>query len=120
MLTNEDVRRLLDIAAAGINAGEIASARKICEGIIAGHPEHAPAKILLALSHIAVGEYEAADLILKDDVLQKTPNDPDALVYLGLSAHLAGRKDEAVEILGRVPADAPAQRLAAAILEENA
>ncbi len=117
MLTSAEITRLLDIAAAGINKGEVAAARTICRGILAGRPEHAPALITLALSHIAVGEYESADTILMDQVLEADPDDADALVYLGLSAKLAGRADEAEEIFGRIPAGTPAGELAAKLLE---
>ena len=101
MLTNAEVTRLLDVANAGINKGQIALARTVYEGILAGRPDHAPTLISLALSHIAVSDFD----------------DADALVYLGLSAKLAGRADEAAEILGRVPAGTTAGELAARLLE---
>ena len=118
MLTNDDVKRLLDAATAGINKGEIALARTVCDGILAGRPDHAPTLITLALSHIAVGEYEKADAILKDRVLAANPDDQDARVYLGLSAKLSGRTEEAAEILQAVPADAGAYALAQALLAD--
>lgn len=117
MLTNAEVTRLLDVANAGINKGQIALARTVYEGILAGRPNHAPTLISLALSHIAVSDFERADEILRDKVLAANPDDADALVYLGLSAKLAGRVDEAVEILGRVPAGTTAGELAARLLE---
>ena len=97
MLTNAEVTRLLDVANAGINKGQIALARTVYEGILAGRPDHAPTLISLALSHIAVSDFERADEILRDKVLAANPDDADALVYLGLSAKLAGRADEAAE-----------------------
>lgn len=118
MLTTQEVSRLLDIANAGINKGEITAARKVYEGILAGRPEHAPALISLALSHIVVGEYEEAETILRTRVLEKNPQDPDAKVYLGLCAYLSGRKDEAAEILKTIPEDASAHQLAASLLAE--
>lgn len=117
MLTNAEVTRLLDVANAGINKGQIALARTVYEGILAGRPDHAPTLISLALSHIAVSDFERADEILRDEVLAANPDDADALVYLGLSAKLAGRADEAAEILGRVPAGTTAGELAARLLE---
>lgn len=117
MLTNAEVTRLLDIANAGINKGQIALARTVYEGILAGRPDHAPTLISLAFSHIAVSDFERADEILRDKVLAANPDDADALVYLGLSAKLAGRADEAAEILGRVPAGTTAGELAARLLE---
>lgn len=117
MLTNVEVTRLLDVANAGINKGQIALARTVYEGILAGRPDHAPTLISLALSHIAVSDFERADEILRDKVRAANPDDADALVYLGLSAKLAGRADEAAEILGRVPAGTTAGELAARLLE---
>ena len=117
MLTNAEVTRLLDVANAGINKGQVALARTVYEGILAGRPDHAPTLISLALSHIAVSDFERADEILRDKVLAANPYDADALVYLGLSAKLAGRADEAAEILGRVPEGTTAGELAARLLE---
>ena len=108
MLTNAEVTRLLDVANAGINKGQIALARTVYEGILAGRPDHAPTLISLALSYIAVSDFERADEILRDKVLAANPDDADALVYLGLSA----------EILGRVPAGTTAGELAARLLED--
>ena len=45
------------------------------------------------------------------------PEDSDALAYLGLSAFLAGRRDEADEILKRVPAGSTAATMAQKVLE---
>lgn len=119
MLTAAEITRLLDIANAGVNHGQIALARKIYAGILEGHPDHAPTKISFALSRIAVGEYDAAEAELKS-VLEKDPEDADALAYLGLSALLAGRRDEAEEILKRVPEGAAAHALAASLLDAPA
>ena len=80
MLTNAEVTRLLDVANAGINKGQIALARTVYEGILAGRPNHAPTLISLALSHIAVSDFEHADEILRDKVLAANPDDADALV----------------------------------------
>lgn len=94
MLTAKEVTRLLDIANAGVNKGQIALARKVYEGILAGRPDHAPTLISLALSHVAVSEYDRAEEILRR-ILDVNPEDADALAYLGLAAKLAGRDSEA-------------------------
>ena len=117
MLTDKEVVRLLDIANAGVNRGQVALARRVYEGILAERPDHAPTLISLALSHIAVGEYAEADAVLKDRVLAANPADADALAYLGLSAALSDRKDEAREILAQVPLEGAAGEMAARILE---
>lgn len=112
MLTDKEIARLLDIANAGLNRGEVAAARRVYEGVLAVHPEHVGAKLGMVLSHIAVGEYEKADALLKA-LLERLPEDPDVLVYLGLSAALSGRKDEARDFLARVSEGAEgARRLA--------
>lgn len=112
MLTASEISRLLDIANAGLHRGEIALARQVYDGILAGHPGHVPTLVSYALSHIAVGEYEKADALLREKVLSDHPDDPDALVYLGLSAFLSERKDEAREYFARIPEGAGARHLA--------
>ena len=117
MLTDSEVRRLLDVANAGVQRGVIGPARRVYEGILANRPEHVPTLISLAMSHLAVGEYDEAETVLRDKVLAQNPDDPDGLAYLGLNAFLAGRKDEAAEILAKVPEDTPAGNLAKNLLE---
>ena len=112
MLTEKEIARLLDVANAGVNRGEIAAARRVYEGVLAVRPDHVGAKLGLALSHIAVGDCEKADEILTA-LLERLPEDPDVLVYLGLSAALSNRKEEAAGYLARVPGEAEgARRLA--------
>ena len=117
MLNDQEVSRLLDVANAGVNRGEVARARRVYAGILADRPGHVPTLISLAMSHIAVGEYNDADAILRDKVLADNPDDAGALAYLGLSAALADRKDEAREILERIPAGTTAGEMAARIIE---
>lgn len=118
MFTTEEVRRLLDIANTGLHQGEVLLARRIYDGILAGRPDHVPTLISLALLHIATGEFEAADELLTKRVLELSPEDPDALVYLGLSAKLSGRPDEARDYFARVPEDGAAGRMARALEAE--
>ncbi len=119
MLTAKDVTRLLDIANAGVNKGQIALARKVYEGILAGRPDHAPALISLALSHVAVSEYDRAEEILRR-ILDVNPEDADALAYLGLAAKLAGRNDEAEEILEKIPVGTTAHTMLQTVLDASA
>ena len=118
MLTNAEVSRLLDIANAGVQKGLVAPARTVYNGILEGRPDHIPTLISLAMSHLAVGEYTEAETILRDKVLTQNPEDPDGLAYLGLNAFLAGRKEEAAEILVKVPEGTPAGERAMRILEQ--
>lgn len=117
MLTQEDVKRLLDIAFAGINHGQIAQARTVCAGILATRPGHIPTRIALAVSHTAVGEYDKAEEILRD-ILSKNADDADAMAYLGLTLQLADKKDEAREVLEKVPAGTSAANLAKELLAQ--
>ena len=103
MLTNVEVTRLLDVANAGINKGQIALARTVYEGILAGRPDHAPTLISLALSHIAVSDFERADEILRDKVLAANPDAADASGPLYLSVAAASFKEEVEETDGGAP-----------------
>ena len=99
MLTDSQIARLLDIANAGCHKGMPLKARTIYDGVLAVRPGHVPALIGQALSHITIGEYEQAETILRDSVLSKHPDDADALTMLGLCYCLAGKKEEAQELL---------------------
>lgn len=119
MLTAKEVTRLLDIANAGVNKGQIALARKVYEGILAGRPDHAPTLISLALSHVAVSEYDRAEEILRR-ILDVNPEDADALAYLGLAAKLVGRDSEAEEILEKIPVGTTAHTMLQTVLDASA
>ncbi len=116
MLTDAEVKRLLDVANAGVNKGEVALARQIYDGILACRPDHVPTKISRALSYTVVGACDEAKTIL-EGVLAEHPDDADALVYLGLTEKCAGNNDAAREVLSRVPAEGAAGRLAQNLLE---
>lgn len=119
MLNETQIKRLLDIANAGCHKGMVAEARTVYSGILAVQPDHAPALIGQALSHIVVGEYETAETVLRDTVLAKSPDDADALAILGLCLFLADRKDEARDILEGVKGtEGTAAELAASLLEQ--
>ena len=118
MLTDSEVRRLLDVANAGVQRGVIGPARRVYEGILANRPEHVPTLISLAMSQMAVGEYSDAEATLRDKVLAGHPEDADALAYLGLNAYLAGRVDEARGILLKVPAGTTACTMAQNLLDK--
>ena len=118
MLTEKETKRLLDVAITGLNKGEVNLARVVFEGILMDQPEHAPALIAQALSYAVVGEYERAEVLLREKVLAKNPNDPDALAYLGMTLSFSGHKDEAEEVLRQVPADSSAAKLAQELLDQ--
>ena len=118
MLTNAEVTRLLDIANAGVQKGQVALARTVYNGILECRPDHIPTLISLAMSQMAVGEYADAEATLGDKVLAGHPEDADALAYLGLNAYLAGRVDEARDILLKVPAGTTAGTMAQNLLDK--
>ena len=53
MLEHSQIVRLLDIANAGCRRGLIQEARNIYENVLVVMPGHSPARIGLAMSHIA-------------------------------------------------------------------
>lgn len=99
MLSDNDIYRLLDVANAACHHGYISDARTIYAGILAIKPEHAPAHIGLAFSHAVTDEFEEAERILQEQVLNQSPNDAEALVMLGLVYMLAKRTEDARETL---------------------
>jgi hypothetical protein len=54
MLTNQQIRRLLDIGYAACHTGSIEQARTIMEGVLADRPGHVSALVGLAYSHLTV------------------------------------------------------------------
>lgn len=116
MLTNEEVRRLIDIAGTGLHRGEVALARRILTGVLTDRPRHTPAQIALAVTYLAVGDYGTADQALQA-VLKEHPEDADARAYLGLNQFLSGNKDEARTTLAPLAGDtSAASRLAHDVL----
>lgn len=116
MLTNEEVRRLIDVAGAGLNRGEVALARRILTGILTDRPQHVPAQIALAVSYLAVGDYDTARRDL-ENVLKAHPEDVDARAYLGLNLFLTGDKEAARTTLASLEdGDTAPHRLARDVL----
>ncbi len=117
MLSESQIRRLLDIANAACHKGNAADARIIYDGVLALRPGFAPARIGMALSHIVVNEFEKSEELLKA-VLEENPDDVDAQVMLGLCYVLAGRGEEAETVLTPVAEGRePASELASSLLE---
>jgi hypothetical protein len=119
MLSDVQVQRLLDIANAGCQKGFIVEARAIYDGVLAVKPGFAPALIGKAFSYVVVNGFDEAEHLLKDEVLAVNPEDADALSILGLCLALAGRKDEAKEILAPLASGtSPAATLANSLLKD--
>lgn len=118
MLTDFQIVRLLDIANAGCHKGLVLQARAIYDGILALKPGHIPAIIGRAMSSVVIGEFEKAEAILRA-VLADNADDADAKSVLGLCLMLAGRKEEARDILETLSDNgSEASRLASALLAQ--
>ena len=119
MLSDMQVQRLLDIANAGCQKGFVSEARAIYDGVLAVKPGFAPALIGKAFSYVVVNGFEEAEHLLREEVLEANPEDADALSILGLCLALAGRKDEARQILTPlVSGTSPAAALADSLLKD--
>ncbi|MDR1111005.1 MAG: tetratricopeptide repeat protein [Deltaproteobacteria bacterium] len=99
MISNPQFSCLLDVALAASHKGQVADGRTILEGLLAWKPGFLPTLIGLAFNHVVVNEFDRAEAILKDEVLAQNPDDAQAQALLGLTLNLAGRADEASEIL---------------------
>lgn len=121
MLSEMDIKRLLDVANAACHHGHAADARAIYAGVLAVRPDYAPALIGRALSHVVVDDFIEAERILTEEVLASAPDDIDAKVLLGFTYMLAQRKDEAEAILRpAAEGDCPAGDLARNLLAQVA
>ncbi len=119
MLTDSQISRLLDIANAGCHKGMVLEARTIYDGVLAVRPGHVPALVGQALSHIVIGEYDEAEKLLRDGILSEHPEDADAAVMLGLCLCLAGKKEEARDVLlPLTDAEGDASSLARSLMEQ--
>ena len=119
MLTDSQISRLLDIANAGCHKGMVLEARTIYDGVLAVRPGHVPALVGQALSHIVIGEYDEAEKLLRDGILSGHPEDADAAVMLGLCLCLAGKKEEARDVLlPLTDAEGDASSLARSLMEQ--
>ena len=117
MLSESQIRRLLDIANAACHKGNVVDARAMYDGVLALRPGFVPARIGMALSHIVVNEFEEAEARLRD-VLAENPDDADALGMLGLCLVLAGRREEDEAVLTPLAGgEGPTAALASGLLE---
>lgn len=118
MFSDSDISLLLDVANAACHKGHVADARSIYEGVLAVRPGFAPARLGQALSHAVVNEFAEAERIINEEVLAEAPEDTDAKALLGLTYFLAGRDEEAQDVLRPVAeGDTPAAYVARGLLE---
>ena len=120
MISDAQLTRLMDIGLAAAHRGWPGPARDLFQGLLAYRPGHAPALIGLALTHMAVGELERAEAILRDEVLARRPEDAEAQALLGLTLAFGGRAAEAAAALELVPREGPAGALVRAFEAEGA
>lgn len=94
--------RLLDAGLAACHLGAVEEARIIHAGLLAERPDSIPARIGMAFCALVVDDFATAEQILKSEILEKHPDDADALVMLALVYRLSGRQDEAIPVLERL------------------
>ena len=117
MLTQQQISRLVDIGNAACQSGAVFEARQIFDGLLALNPEHRPAIIGMALSHIVVDDFAVAENLLTDLVLAKDPDNAEALALLGLAWLLGGKLDAGRTALTRIKGqEGPAGQLAKELL----
>ncbi len=98
MYNENDIKRLLDIANAACHSGLALDARRIYDAVLSLKPDFVPAKLGMAYSHLTVDEFDKSlEYIM--DVLNKNPEDEDAMLLLGLHCFLVGEKDKSVDVL---------------------
>jgi thioredoxin-like negative regulator of GroEL len=116
LIDSTRLAQLVDVGLAAAHLGKPGEARVIFENLLAYAPEHAPARIGLAFTHLVCNDFETAQVILKDKVLAENPRDGDALALLGLAYSLGGKPEEATKVLESVPAaDSSASRFVQAL-----
>ncbi len=117
MLSDDQIKRLLDIANVACHTGKVYNARVIYDAVLTIKPNHVPTRISLAFSHIVVDDFEVAEQML-NDVLKEIPADPDAVVMLGLNYLLSGNRNKAHEVLNPIGNDTstPSGKLASDLL----
>ncbi len=117
MLTQDQMIRLQDIGFSACHTGAVHEAGQIFDGLLKLRPDNAAVLIGKALSHIVVDEFPKAEEILRDQVLAKHPDDPEAESMLGLCCIMSGRHEEARALLGKVERqENPAGQLARDLL----
>lgn len=94
MLDAAQIVRLIDIANAGCHKGMVLEARAIYNSILEIKPDHVPASIGLALSHIVLSDFAKAEEMLRD-ILLKNHEESEARALLGFCFFLQKKQEEA-------------------------
>lgn len=114
IITDTELSRLVDVGLAATHLGEITQARALFENLLL-YKDHAPARIGLALTYLAVNDFSRAETILKDEVLAKNPEDAEALALLGLCLSFSGRVEEGTALFERLPKESAGGKLVAVL-----
>lgn len=101
MFTQEEIRRLLDIACLGNQKGNILESREIFQSILSFYPEHSGALLGLANNYMAINDFAKAEEILQQ-VINKNENDIEAKVLLGITYFISDRTEQAKPLLEEV------------------
>jgi thioredoxin-like negative regulator of GroEL len=118
LISEQQLSRLVDVGMAVAHLGRPGEAKEIFDNLLRYRPQHVPALLGLALSYLAGNKPAEAQTLLQEEVLSKTPDDPDALALLGLALNFSGREQEAAAVFERIPTDTEAGRLALAMMEK--
>ncbi len=105
----EEYRAQLSQASDLLRAGKARDAIDILDAILKAKPDHGPAMILLGEARLSVREPQAARDAFQDAVSLR-PNDPAALVGLGLALVILGQFDQALSPLNRAVNEAAGDR----------
>ncbi|UQZ90986.1 hypothetical protein C4J81_17895 [Deltaproteobacteria bacterium Smac51] len=116
MLNESQEKRLLDMGLTACHRGLPVQGRRIFKGLLAVRPNLIPAQLGVAFSHLVVGDFAPADLVIQN-VLAANPQDEEARALLALSLRLQNKGDEARPILEALAAaEGPSARLAKDLL----
>jgi tetratricopeptide (TPR) repeat protein len=119
IINGAQLAQLIDVGLAAAHLGKPGEARAIFENLLVYQPEHAPARIGLAFTHLVCNDFATAEFHLRKTLAQN-PGDAEALALLGLTLGFGGKPEEAAKTLERVPAGSPTSRFVELLSEFKA
>ena len=93
--------RLLEAGFFAAHTGKVFQARALFTGLLQARPGLVRARLGMAFSHLVANEFDQAEAGL-NEILEASPENPEALALLGLCLTLSGRLEEAGQALGRI------------------
>lgn len=89
------------LALALLRSEKVAESREILEQILAHHPEHTATELNLAKLDLLTNNAPEASTRY-ERILDRTPNEPRAMIGLARALHAQGRTDAAIKLLDKV------------------